>query len=160
MARIRKATLKEIAGEMRREYPTDGSVSFGHKILEEDLWGEVNGVYRPLAKINLPVLYGGIDLNHDDIVITQIATAFNKSFYGGWSPGCSSGELGLPCECEYWNSQPGRKIFSERDNYDPEVVLRDHVKKFLELYGEMKRAPGEFEGSNFIRESMREIKLE
>ena len=151
LPQIQRATLREIAQEMREsEYSTSGSESFGFKILDEELWTLDKRVYRPLATVSLPILYGGVDLDDGGEKLTrvnEVLTVFDDSFFKGYFLNCPTKGLPTPCEDgSCWDSQKeeGLTFHTEEDNKDPELVLRKHLAKFFTIYSSAKNHPAAF----------------
>jgi len=154
---IPRATLKEIAEEMRKPEYRDSSEAIGFKVLEEELWGFETGIYKPIAEISLPVIYGGqsyqATIGADLIQIPQVLTEFNERFFKGHFPaGNYFDGIGLPPPvADYWDtSTDNPRVYSEADNKDPEEVLREHVKSFLAMQGASKE-------SLLVRKCLREF---
>jgi hypothetical protein len=160
MKQLEKKSFREIAEIMRGPYGNDRFKAHGNHILTDDMWGLTNGVYTPLAKLNLPVLYGGLELedNHIPLDMPSVITVFSDNFFIGYHPGMSNEELPAPCEYEYWEAHPFRKICTEGTNASSESVLRQHIGKFLQLYAELEKNPernqDKFNDGHLIRQCL------
>ena len=87
MNKLPRKTIREVASEMRTAVPDlndSGDNPIGLAVLDEDLWGMRNGIYRPLAQLSLPVLYGIFpEFEEGEGHRPEPRTEFNKAFFIG-----------------------------------------------------------------------------
>jgi len=149
--------------------PTDsenyGTIS-GGAILNEELWGKENGIYRPVGKLELPIQYviSGQGPEQTNIGLISI---FNRSFFENpnldGTPSSYETCIGLDGEefaegiFGYLKESDQYKLdtkFIESTglNVSGESMVSDHVSKFFELYSGLEGAT-KTESERMVRQS-------
>lgn len=133
--------------------------------IREDIWGlNEQGVYTPLGKLRLPILVGTADFDIDGKV-NQGITVFDRDFYDGLLPPTKENVYGryrnpvVPCTWDehdrnaenivYFTDK--RRIEIEKSDLRdkrlaimtdvsdrPDLFVREHVKKYFDLYDLVK----------------------
>jgi len=174
MAKNEKIKPIELVNILNEPHPYEGGIEESSAVLEEELWGINNGVYAPIGKLSLPVDYKKADNGPGVSSEKGIITVFNNSFFGDPHEFYTE-ELGFGCELkdlldhvkgavrgEYGSEIGSDTIVLEtkgtENAYD--LVMKQHIPKFLQLYDQVKGMSADRESLQCIRKAFTDYRKE
>jgi len=130
-------------------------------LLEEELWGLSNGVYTPIGRLSLPVIWKQIEAGTEEPADTGLITVFCNSFFENPDEfyALSMGES-VGIELEDMLDHVKRAINKKDIPYIETkgkiesgyaLLMNQHIPRFLQLYDETRDMPATTESLQCIK---------